>query len=213
MRFRVFGVAIFIPAVAAAVGLYFNGGLAAYGDLEVRVEWGPFTFTEHEPLGNSYYVGGGVAVPVWKYRAANVTPTLEVGAEIGYSSKTKQVEYELAQEYELAWTTVPIRGGLLFGLEAGPARPYGGFGVGVAIVPWTVTHIPTSAELDSQTETQATFGIPFGCDFRLAPAVAVGFRAEYLIVTGEVSPEVETENVSLAMPNPFLITGTVRLDL
>jgi len=213
MKLRALYGAILIPAAAAAVGLYFNGGLAAYGDLELRVEWGPFVFTEHEPLGNSYYVGGGAAVPLWIYRTANVTPRLEANAEIGYSSKTKQVEYEEAQDYELAWTTVPIRGGFAFGLDAGPARPYGGFSVGLAIVPWTVTHTPTGLEVDSQTETQATFGIPFGCDFRLTPAVAVGLRAEYVIVTGEVSPEIETENVTIPMPNPFLITGTVRLDL
>ncbi|UCH78357.1 MAG: outer membrane beta-barrel protein [Candidatus Coatesbacteria bacterium] len=213
MRLRVLWVAVLIPAAAAAVGFYFNGGLAAYGDLEVRVEWGPLVITQHERLGNSYYVGGGVVVPVWRYGATNVTPRLEATADIGHSSKTKQVEYEQAQDYELAWTTIPIRGGLLFGVEAGPARPYGGFGVGLAVVPWTVTHTPTGAEVDNQTETQATFAIPFGCDFRLTPAVAVGFRAEYLIVTGEVSPEIEVENVGIAMPNPFLVTGTVRLDL
>lgn len=213
MKFRLIYAAILIPAAAAAVGLYFNGGLAAYGDLEVKVAWGPFVFTEHEPLGNSYYVGGGVAVPLWTYRTPNVTPALEANMEVGYSSKTKQVEYEEAQDLELRWTTVPIRGGVLFGLGVGPARPYGGLGLGFAIVPWTVTYIPTGAEVDSQTETQMTVGIPFGCDFRLAPAVAVGFRAEYVIVTGEVSPEVETENVTVPMPNPFLVTGTVRLDL
>lgn len=51
-----------------------------------------------------------------------------------------------------------------------------------------------------------------GCEFRLTPNVALGARAEYLIITGEATPEVRSEYVRTFTPDPFLFTGVARVD-
>ena len=211
MRVKLLYVILLIPAAAAAVGVYFNGGLAAFGDLETRVKYGPFTFKESEPLGNSYWVGGGVGVPVWRH-PGKVTPMLELATDAGYGSKTKMIENEDLEGYELSWGMFAVRESIIFALAAGPGKPFVGFGGGVAVVPWTLTHVESGAEADSQTEFKAAFGIPFGLEFNVTPSFAFGFRGEYLIVTGDTTPEVQVEGVHTSVPNALLLGGTARLN-
>jgi opacity protein-like surface antigen len=203
-------VALAAPAVAAAVGVYFDGGLAAYGDLVTEISYRGYSWKNYEDLGSSYWVGGGLAVPVWRYPAA-VSPYLELATDVGFSTKAKEIGVE-DETYELSFKAIPVRENLIFGVTAGPAKPFVGFGAGVAVVPWTATHVATGAEIDSQTEVKAGFGIPFGCEFRLAPNLALAARADYLIITGEATPEIQQENVRTFMPNLFLLTGMARVD-
>ena len=211
MRSKILCATLALPAVAAAVGLHIHAGLAAIGDIEATYTWGPWVVKGSEPLGNSYYVGGGVDVPLWRY-AGVVSPEFSLGTDVGFTSKTKQLEHEELLDFELSWKTVAIRGSFVFGVGVGPVKPFVGFGGGVAIVPWAFTYIPTGTEIDSQTEVKAAFGIPFGCEFRLTANVALGARAEYAVITGEASPEVSIENVHTLMPDPFLLTGVARVD-
>jgi opacity protein-like surface antigen len=211
MRIKLIYAVLLIPTAAAAVGVYFDGGFASFGDLETRIRYGPFTFKESESLGSSYWVGGGVGIPVWRH-PGKVTPTFELATDFGYGSKTKEGENEYLEGYEISWGMFAVRESLLFGVEAGPGKPFVGFGGGVAVVPWALNHVETGAEADSHTEVKPAFGIPFGLEFKVAPSVAVGFRGEYLIVTGDTTPEVEVEGVHTEIPNALLLGGTARLN-
>lgn len=211
MRFKILCAALAVPAVAAAVGVYFNGGLASFGDLETEVTYLGFVGKFYEDLGTSYYVGGGFAVPIWS-RGGAVSPSLELAADVGFSSKSKEIEFAQLRDFEMSFKAVPILGNVLFGVAVGPAKPFVGFGAGVAIVPWNVTQISTGTEMDSQTEVKAAFGIPFGCEFRLTPRIALGARAEYAVITGEASPEVRSDYVRTLMPDPFVFAGVARVD-
>jgi hypothetical protein len=212
MRLTILVIVAAVPAVAGAVGLHFHGGLAAIGDLEATYTWGPWTLKDSEPLGSSYYVGGGVDVPLWRYAGA-VSPEFGLTTDVGFTSKTKQFERTELSDLELSWKTVAIRESFVFGVGVGPATPFVGFGGGVAIVPWAFTYIPTGTEIDSRTEVKAAFGIPFGCEFGISPHFSLGFHAEYLIITGDVTPETEMENLDIAMPDPFIIGAKARLNL
>jgi opacity protein-like surface antigen len=197
--------------MAAAVGVYFNGGLAAFGDLETEFQVGWISGKYKEPLGTSYYVGGGLAIPVWSYHGP-VSPSLELSTDVGFSSKGKEIEFEELQDYKISFKAVPIMENVIFGVTVGPAKPFIGFGAGIAIVPWEATRISTGAEVDGKTEVKAAFGIPFGCEFRVTPNFAVGARAEYAFITGEVTPEAQSEYVDTLMPDPFLFAGVARID-
>lgn len=211
MRVKLLYVVLLIPAAAAAVGVYFNGGLASFGDLETRVRYGPFTFKQSEPLGISYWVGGGFGIPVWRH-SGKVSPLLELATDVGYGSKTKDGENEYLEGYEISWSMFAARESLLFGVEAGPGRTYVGFGGGIAVVPWALTRIETGAEFDSHTEVKPAFGIPFGLEFNVGPSFAAGFRGEYLIVIGDTTPEVQVEGVDTEIPNALLLGGTARFN-
>jgi hypothetical protein len=211
MKARILYAVVLLPAAAAAVGVYFNGGLAAFGDLETRVKIGPFTFTETEPLGSSYWVGGGVGFPVWRH-SGKVAPLLELATDAGYGSKTKELENQYLEGYELSWKLFAVRESIIFGVAAGPGKPFVGFGGGFAVVPWTFTHVESGVELDSRTEFKPAFGIPFGLEFNVTPDFALGFRGEYLIITGEATPKVQIEGTRVSIPDPLLFTGTARLN-
>ncbi len=212
MRLAILVIVTAAPAVAGALGLHFTGGLAAIGDLEATFTWGPWTFKDSEPLGNSYYVGGGVDLPLWRY-AAVVSPELGLAADVGFTSKAKQFERAQLSTLEMSWKTVATRGNFIFGVGIGPATPFVGFGGGVAVVPWTVTYIPTETEVDSQTEVKAVLGIPFGCEFGISSRFSLGLHAEYLIITGDVTPETQIDNLDIAMPDPFIVGAKARLNL
>ena len=211
MRLKILCAALAAPAAAAAIGAYFDGGLTTFGDLETEVGYRGFVGKYYEGLGASYYVGGGFVVPVWS-RAAAVSPSLELVTDAGFTSKKKEVESIPYEGLELSWKTTAVREYAVFGVAIGPAKPFVGFGAGVAIVPWTFTELNYDVELDADTEVKAAFGIPFGCEFRLTPYFALGARAEYLIITGDVTPDVPVVTVRTSMPDPFLLTAVARVD-
>lgn len=205
-------VAAALAPSAAAVGLHLHAGLAAIGDLEATYTWGPWVFKDSEPLGNSYYVGGGVDVPLWRYASA-ASPEFGLATDVGFTAKTKQLERTGLRDVELSWKTVVVRESFVFGVAVGPAKPFVGFGAGFAVVPWTFTQISTGMEIDSQTEVKAAFGIPFGCEFGISPRFDLGLHAEYVIITGDVTPEIKIENLNIAMPDPFIFGAKARLNL
>jgi opacity protein-like surface antigen len=212
MRIKLFYVVLLIPAAAAAVGVYFNGGLTSFSDLETHVRYGPFTFKESEPLGVSYWVGGGAAFPVWRH-AGKVSPLLELATDVGYGSKTKDAENEYLEGDEISWGLFAVRESVIFAVAAGPGKTFVGFGAGIAVVPWSLTHIESGAEIDSHTEVKPAFGIPFGLEFDVTPSFTLGFRGEYLIVTGDTTPEVEVEGVHTEVPNALLLGATAGFNI
>jgi opacity protein-like surface antigen len=208
-----FAAAVLGAASAYGVGVYGGGGLASFGDLETRYDFF-FPITDHEPLGVSFWVGGGVAVPVWRY-PARVTPVLELATDAGFGMRSKRGEEDgLYENTEFSWKLVSVRENVLFGVEVGGiAKPFAGFGAGVAVAPWKSTYIPTGTEIDSHTEVKPTFGVPFGAQFRLGPTLSVIVRGEYLVVTGDLTVEDPDPDVHTSAPNVFLFTGMVGADL
>jgi len=202
-------------AAAGAFGVYGAGGLASYGDLVSRtVVWG-FPIEVGEPLGTSFWVGGGAAVPVWTFRGP-ITMSLELVTDAGFSTTTHKGETGgYFEDYEIHWETIAVREDATFGVGFGPGamiKPYVGFGGGVAVVPWSLVALGTGVELDSHTEVKPALDIPFGCDFRLTPAFSLGVKADYTIVTGDATPFAGTQGVETQMPNAFLLLGVARAD-
>ena len=74
-----------------------------------------------------------------------VSPSLELATDVGFTSKTKQLERTELRDYELSLKTVAVRESFIVGVGVGPAKPFAGFGVGVAGIPWTFTQISTGA--------------------------------------------------------------------
>jgi len=203
---------IVVAPQASAFGLYGAGGLCAYGDIIYRAEFLGIPLEEHEPLGTSFWLGGGGAVPLWRYDGA-VRPALELATDVGFGRHSEPLETGDLAGQELAFKVIAPRELILFAVGVGPGgaiRPFAGFGGGV---PWSVTDPTTGVQWDSHTEVKAAFGIPFGCEFFLAPKFALMMRADYLVITGDATPEVENELVRTALPDAFLFCGGVRADL
>lgn len=201
---------------AAAVGIYAGGGLSSWGDLIYHGEFLGIPIEKHEDLGTSFWVGGGVAVPIWEYGAGPVRPALELTTDVGFGMHSETGETGDLQGQEIAWKLIAPREMFVFALGLGPGgsiRPYLGFSGGVAVIPWSVTDPTSGYEWDSNTEVKAALGFPFGCEFFLTPTVGVGMRAEYLAVTGDANPQVENEYVRTALPDTFLFGAAFRADL
>jgi len=212
VRLKILCAALALPAVAAAVGVYFNGGLIAYRRLETRTECGPVALKRYRALDDSYWVGAGVAVPVWR-REAFVTPSLEFATDAGFNDTSEIIEYYYYGSYELAWYLISLRENVIFGVAAGPFKPFVGFGVGVAVVPWWVTYVELSSELDRGVEVAPTLGIPFGCEWRAGKNFAVELGVEYLAITGAINTEQALEVSKVLMPDPFIFYAKGRFDM
>ena len=200
------------PVTAAALGVYVDGGLIAYRRLETRTECGPVALKRYRALDDSYWVGAGVAVPAWR-REGFVTPSLELATDAGFNGTSEIFEYYYYGNYELAWYLISVRENVIFGVAAGPFKPFVGFGVGVAVVPWRVKYLELSSELDRGVEVAPTFGIPFGCEWRAGKNFAVELGVEYLAVTGAINTEQALEVSKVMMPDPFIFYGKTRVDL
>lgn len=170
--------------------------MAVFGDHETEYDWWGWPLEDREPLGVSYWLGGGFSIPVWQ-RPGEVTPSLELSTSGGFSSKAKTGESSGFEGQEMNWALISVQENLILGLSVGPAKPYAGFGFGVAVAPWTLTDIASGAETDSHTEVKPSLAVPFGCDFGL------GFHGEYLVITGNTTPEEPIEGLETYMPNPL----------
>jgi len=204
---------------ASAIGVYFGGGLAAYGETKIRT---PDRILGGD-MGPSWAVGGGLAMPVW-WRGGAVTFTLDLTTDVNFSMIDKKFEERYLYNRGTKITAIPIREAVVFGVGVGPSamiKPYVGFGGGVTIVKWEAyytewgswPHKLYDAKIDGGTDVKPTFSIPFGCDFRLTPNFSLGPRAEYLIITGEVDgydPHKE-EWFEATVPNMFFFGAAARL--
>ncbi len=202
---------------AVGMGTYFGGGLAAYSGVEITT----VEYYTRSDMGTSWALGGGLAIPVWWSGGAGGL-TLELATDVNFSMIDKKLLGPELDSVNLKITAVPIRETLVFGVGVGPSamiKPYVGFGGGVTIVAWKVYYtLPGYPDLkiDSATNVKPTFGIPFGCDFRLTPNFSLGPRAEYLIIAGEVDgynqwPWAE-ELFDATAPNIFFFGAQARFD-
>lgn len=216
-------VAAALAPAAFGVGVYFGGGLAAYGETKIRTSDGIF----YGDMGPSWAAGGGLAVPVW-WRGGAVATAIDATTDVNFSMIDKKFEEPYLYNFGLKMTAVPIRETVVVGVGVGPSamvKPYVGFGGGVTIVKWEVYYpvwfeFPRylyDVEIDSGTDVKLTFGIPFGCDFRLTPNFSLGPRAEYLVITGDVNGvnpfrRPEDAYFEATVPNIFLFGASARLD-
>lgn len=212
-------VATAMAPAAFGAGAYFGGGLAAYGETDIKTPDGILD----GDMGASWAVGGGLAMPVWSWAGA-VVPSLEVTTDVNLSMIDKEFEEPYLYHNGIRITAIPIREAVVLGVGVGPAamiKPYVGFGAGVTIVIWKAYYtewerppnIFYNAEIDSGTDVKPTFSIPFGCDFRLTPNFSLGPRAEYLIITGEVDgyDPYEEERFEATVPNMFFFGAAARV--
>ncbi|UCH78358.1 MAG: hypothetical protein JSU81_11680 [Candidatus Coatesbacteria bacterium] len=213
MPFRVttLAAALLGPAVVAAVGLYVDGGVVAFRALEVRFEAGPVVFKECEPLGTSWWAGGGLAVPLWRYEA-EATPYLEAVTAAGYGALREPVEHCLYRNYELSFAVAALREYAAFGVEVDGWRPYVGFGGGLAVVPWEAYHTEEKIVVDSRTEVKPVLSLPFGFEYRLADRLLLAAGVEYLTIMGKVKLTYEIEGVKTMLPDPFIFSARLRWD-
>lgn len=196
---------------ALAVGMYFGGGLAAYGETVVTTDE-----ILHGDMGASWAVGGGLAIPVW-WRGGAVSTTLELTTDVSFSMIDKNFEEFYLLDDAIKITAIPIREAIVFGVGVGPGgmiKPYGGFGGGVTIAMWEAYKVPSGFETDSGTAVKATFSIPFGCEFGLTPNFTLGPRAEYVIITGEVEGYdwIEGNYFYATVPDIFFFGAAARFD-
>jgi hypothetical protein len=224
MRGKLVWTVVMLAAASApaafGVGVYAGGGLAAYGETEIKTSDG---FRDGD-MGTSWAVGGGFAIPVWS-GAGPVTPTVELATDVNFTMVDKEFKEPYLFHRGAKITAVPIRETVVLGVGVGPSavvKPYAGFGVGATIVMWkayyTVRWVSPNwlydVKIDSGTDVKATFSIPFGCDFRLTPNFSIGPRAEYLVITGEVDgyDPYEPELFEATVPNIFLFGAAARFD-
>jgi hypothetical protein len=208
-------VAAALAPAALGVGVYFDGGLASYGEVEITT---PEIITRSD-MGSSWAVGGGMAIPVW-WRGGAVSPSVELATDVNLSMIDKALVGPDLDFVNLKITAIPIREAVVIGVGVGPSamvKPYIGFGGGVSIVMWksyyTAPGYP-EYEIDSNTDVKLTFSVPFGCDFRLTPNFSLGPKAEYVAITGEVSGynPYQDEAFDASVPNIFLFGGNARFE-
>lgn len=200
-------------APRSAVGVYFTGGLASYGDTELTYEGVSYPLE----TGSSWAAGGGVAIPLMT-RPGAAQLSLELSTDV-YYSKIDKVYGGDFEGLGLNMSYIPVREAAILGVGFGPGgliKPFCGFGAGVAIFKWKFEYAPEAYTLDEGTNVKPVFGIPLGCEFRLARHFAVGFRADYLIIPGDVESVWDLGwyefIVNAAAPDVLLVGGTARLD-
>jgi len=209
---KLYAAILALPVTAAALGVYVDGGLIAYRRLETRTECGPVALKRYRELDDSYWAGVGVAVPVWR-REGFVTPSLELATDAAFNGTSELIDYYYYGNYELAWYLISLQENAIFGVEAGRFKPFVGFGVGVAVVPWRVTYLELASELDRSVEVAPTLGIPFGCAWRAREDLSVELGVEYLTIMGSIDTAQALEVSEVMMPDPFIFYAKCRYDL
>ena len=193
------------------IGIYFTGGLASYGG--TTLESGGESI--EDDMGKSWAVGGGLAVMLLT-RPGAAQLSLELSSDVGYSMINKEFEGDL-RGYGFKTSLIPIRETVLLGVGVGPrnmVKPFCGFGAGVAILAWEFKFLEFEMTLDDGTSTKPLFDVPFGCEFNLTPNFALGVKADYLIIPGDIEmvwvlgPYELLVNASA--PDVFLFGGTAR---
>ena len=193
-------------------GVYFTGGLASYGGTTLESEAGRFS----NDMGTSGAVGGGFAVTLLTRPGAGQL-SLELSTDVGYSTINNEFEGDLGG-YGFKISLIPIRETVLLGVAFGPrkmVKPFCGFGGGVGILAWEFKFVPYDMTLDEGTNVKPLFDIPFGCEFYLTPRFALGVKADYLIIPGDIEMEWDLRpykfRVNTPVPDVFLFGGTARL--
>jgi predicted RNA-binding Zn-ribbon protein involved in translation (DUF1610 family) len=182
-------------ARAPKAGVYFTGGLASYSDFDT---------------GTSWVAGGGLVLPVWR-KAGTVSLSLTLSTDVGYSTVNQDLAIPpVWGDFRIG--LVPIRETGIFGIGIGHRKiimPFVGLGGGGGILKWEFGGYGTSPS--EGTTVKPLFDIPFGCEFSLTRNFALGARADYLIIPGNIEMEwdiwpyeVQAETPA---PNVFLLGG------
>ena len=194
------------PGVGAAsapraheIGIYFTGGLASYeGD-----------------MGNSWAAGAGLTVPLFT-RPGAAQLSLGLSTDVGFSTINDEFEGIFGGDV-FKISLIPIWETALLSVAFGPrnmVKPFCGFGAGVAILAWEFKFLEFEMTLDDGTSVKPVFDIPFGCEFHVTPHVALGVKADYLIIPGDIEMEWEIEgyvfDANASAPDVFLFGGTAR---
>jgi ribosomal protein L40E len=197
-------------------GVYFTGGLASYGGTTLESEAGRFS----NDMGTSWAVGGGFVLPVWSKPGA-VPLSLELSTDAGFSTIKKNLDFRHFAKFGSRTSFLPVRETAVFGAGFGPSKmikPFCGFGGGVGIVMWKYKTVIVHEEIFSVgTAVKPLFDIPFGCEFRLTPYFALGVKANYLIIPGDIEMEWEHPlyplygiKANVSVPDVFLLGGVAR---
>ncbi|MEE9457308.1 MAG: zinc ribbon domain-containing protein [bacterium] len=194
-------------------GVYFTGGLASYGVTMLETEAGRFS----GDTGTSWAVGGGFVLSVWS-KPGMVLYSLELSTDAGFSVKKKDFDLHF-RKFSSRTSVLPIRETAVFGVSVGPGKmikPFCGFGGGVGIVIWKYKTVVVHEDIFSVgTTVKPLFGIPFGCEFRVTPSFALGVKADYLIILGDIEMDWENEwyevKANVSVPDLFVFGGTARL--
>lgn len=188
------------------IGVYFTGGLASYGGTTLEYEGGRV----EGDMGNSWAAGGGLTIRLWT-RPGPAQLSLELSTDGGFSTiNSERALINAGFKINL----IPIRETALFGLAFGPRKmikPFCGFGAGVGILVWEFQFVPYEWTLDDGTDAKPLFDIPFGCEFHLTPNFALGVKADYLIIPGDIEMLWPGEYpVNASAPDVFLLGGVAR---
>ena len=194
-------------------GVYFTGGLASYGGIELKAEGERLV----GDMGPSWAVGGGLVLPVWS-RPGVIRLSLELSSDVAFSMIDKEFEEAAFEGGAMKIMLIPIRETAKFGVGFGPSKmikPFCGFGGGVGVVMWETKNGLYEETLGDGTSVKPLFNIPFGCEFQLTPRFALGVKADYLIIPGGI--EIDWRHwrhrveVDASVPDVFLFGGTARL--
>lgn len=184
---------------AHRIGIYFTGGLASY----------------ESDIGNSWAAGAGLTVPLFT-RPGAAQLSLGLSTDVGFSTINDEFEGIFGSEV-FKISLIPIRETALLGLAFGPRKmikPFCGFGGGVGILTWE--YVLDGLTLDEGTDVKPVFDIPFGCEFGLTQNFALGVKADYLIIPGDIEMEWEIEryvfDANAPAPDVFLFGGVARFD-
>ena len=196
---------------AHRIGIYFTGGLASYGGTSLESGGD----RAEGDMGTSWAAGGGLTITLWT-RPGAARFSLELSTDVGYSTINKEFEGDL-RGYGLKTSLIPIRETVLLGVGVGPrnmVKPFCGFGAGVAILAWELKLLEYEMTLGEGTSVKPVFDIPFGCEFHLTPHFALGVKADYLIIPGDIEMVwifgPYRREVNASAPDVFLFGGTAR---
>lgn len=196
---------------AHRIGIYFTGGQASYGDTVLDIEGGSYT----RDMGSSWAAGGGLAVTLLT-RPGAAQLSLELSSDVSFSKTDTKFEGYLAG-VDLQMSYIPIRETAILGVGFGPrnlVKPFCGFGAGVAIIKRKFEYVPYALTLDEGTSVKPVFDVPFGCEFGLTPNFALGVKADYLIIPGDIETTWDLEwyeiKANMSAPDVFLFGGTAR---
>jgi hypothetical protein len=196
-----------VPAPAVhRIGIYFTGGLASYGGTTLEYEGGRV----EGDMGNSWAAGGGLTIRLWT-RPGPAQLSLELSTDGGFSTINSE-RAVVSAGFKI--NLIPIRETALLGLAFGPRKmikPFCGFGAGVGILVWEFIYRPYEFTLDEGTSAKPLFDIPFGCDFYVTRNFALGVKADYIIIPGDIETLWPGEAwVNASAPDVFLLGGVAR---
>ncbi len=193
------------------MAIYFTGGLASYGSTKVEYEGVRRT----DDVGNSWAAGGGLTTTLLTWPGVTQS-SLRLSSDVGCSTINHEFEGNL-EGSAFKISLIPMRETVLLSLGVGPrnmVKPFCGAGGGIGILIWEYRSVWYEATLDDGTSVKPLLVIPFGCEFDVTPNFALGVRADYLIIPGDIEAELEYQRYpvrgNVSIPDVFILGATAR---